>query len=77
MRDRSVNKDIIDEWVDAHFPNAVFKLAEKSGVSARTIYSARAGQAPKRWVTRMALSRALRVSEETLFPQVPGAGVAS
>ena len=50
--ERTVNVDIINEWIDEKNPNGVAKLALELGVSISTVNSARLGIAPKRRSTR-------------------------
>jgi lambda repressor-like predicted transcriptional regulator len=65
---RSVNKQIIDEWIANHGPNGLFRLAEVSGVSAWTIAKARGGSVPRKSITRKLIADALGVDAEVLFP---------
>jgi hypothetical protein len=66
--DKTVNRDIIDDWIDQNGPNGLARLSIESGVSPSTIGYARRGVAPKKDRTRLKLARAVGVAESILFP---------
>ncbi len=63
-----VARKIIDDWIDAHRPHGLLRLAEQSGISASLISNVRRGFVPGRYYSRERLSKALGVSQDTLFP---------
>lgn len=68
LRKRKVNRDLIDAFVDANYPNGVGKLSVKSGVPVSSINRIRAGLVPIKLGSRNKLANALGVSERVLFP---------
>jgi hypothetical protein len=74
---RKVNADIIHEWIKQNGPDGMFRLAQKSGVSAWTIARVKTGYVPKKPITRRLLVDALETTEQALFPLVGARGKAS
>ena len=74
---RRVERSFIDKWLEENGPDALLRLADRSGVSSSTITKARLGVVPKRKRTRLQLCKALRVGEDALFPLSTMGGVAS
>ncbi|MFV8250272.1 hypothetical protein ACNQKQ_12990 [Bdellovibrio bacteriovorus] len=67
MSNTGVNKQILNEWIEANNPGGLKKLAKNSDVSTRTIASVRLGVVPKSLLIRSALAKAVGSSIETLF----------
>jgi len=65
---RTVRREIIDEWLDEKYPNAMTKLSAASDVPASSIAKIRNGRVPKNADHRKKLAEALGVDEPTLFP---------
>lgn len=69
---RTVNRSLIDQWIDVNGPDGLLRLAQASGVSSSTITKARLGMAPKKFSTRRRLCEAIGVDEGRLFPMRAG-----
>jgi hypothetical protein len=67
---RTVAKHYIDDWVARNYPNAIAKLSQISGVPYTSLVQIRYGRAPKNQPNRLKLCRALKLSENKLFPPV-------
>ena len=65
---RLVAREIINGWIDRNGPDGITQLAYKSGVSSSTISKLRGGRIPTKASTRLAICRAIGVSEDELFP---------
>lgn len=66
---KTVQRQLIDEWIHENGPDGLAKLAITSGVSSSMISKIRTGRVPYRPLTRRALAQALGVSEGELFPE--------
>lgn len=67
---RRVNREILDKWINAFPTDGISHLAVESQVSAETIKKMRAsGEAPKKFITLKALSDAIGVDLDILFPE--------
>jgi hypothetical protein len=71
--DRTVKRELIDEWVREAGRDGVGQLARKSNVPTGSISKIRNGRVPKNVLIRQALAKAIGVSEKDLFPAI-GAG---
>jgi transcriptional regulator with XRE-family HTH domain len=67
---KTVNRALIDAWVEKNAPDGVIKLAQKSKVSRHSIAHIRIGKVPRSELIRDALAIAIGVSEVELFPVV-------
>lgn len=65
---RTVKTEILEEALRLAGNRAVEKLAVLSRVSARVIARARAGEPPKKELTRQLLAEAVGCTEDALFP---------
>lgn len=70
--ERTVNREIIDKWIDRNSPNGLASLAIASGISSGTISKIRLGYVPEKSGTRIKLAKALIVNEDDLFPEATG-----
>lgn len=68
--ERTVNREIIDNWIRANGPDGLSKLALKSRVPSNTIARIRTGKVPRSVLIREALAGALECSEDAVFPVV-------
>lgn len=68
VRMNTVNRALIDSWVDTNGPDGLAKLAAIAGVSTSLLQKVRIGLIPKKRFTRLKISNALRVAEDALFP---------
>jgi transcriptional regulator with XRE-family HTH domain len=66
--ERTVAREILDNWIGKNSPDGISRLALKSKVSSSLISKVRNGLIPKKEGTRTALARALGVTEAELFP---------
>lgn len=66
--DRSVRRELIDEWIRSQPRDGVGELAKKSNVPTGSISKIRNGRVPKNVLIRRALAKALGVTESELFP---------
>lgn len=66
----TVNRVLIDRWVDMNGPDGLTKLAAKAGVSSSLLQKVRIGLVPKKGFTRLRICNALNVTEADLFPSV-------
>lgn len=64
----TVNRTIIDEWIDTNGPDGLVKLAQKAGVSSSLMNKVRVGFVPGKRSTRLKICEALNVQEWQLFP---------
>lgn len=71
---RRVERKYIDQWVSQNRPDAIRKLANKSGVNHAYIERVRTGFVPPKELYRKALADALELAEEDLFPLVTAGG---
>lgn len=65
----TVNRTIIDEWVEENGPDGLVRLALAAQVSASLLSKVRLGKVPKR-ENRKKLCKVLKVDEARLFPSV-------
>jgi transcriptional regulator with XRE-family HTH domain len=65
----TVQRNLLDKWIEKNGPDGVVKLALKAGVSSSLLQKVRIGKIPKR-SNRILICKALNVSEATLFPTV-------
>lgn len=63
-----MNQEIVRTWLEDHQPLAIEKLAVKANVSSSLIRKMLNGVAPKHASSRHLISKALGVTEATLFP---------
>lgn len=68
--ERTVERSLIDNWVDRNGPDGLVKLAQAAGVSSSLMSKVRIGRVPKQAATRIRICKALRTEEDTLFPPV-------
>lgn len=66
----SVDRTLIDAWVEKAYPNGLWKLSQDSKIPANSLSKIRLGWVPKNPDKRADLARALGVSESDLFPLV-------
>lgn len=66
----TVNRVLIDKWVDMNGPDGLTKLAALAGVSSSLLQKVRIGMIPKKGFTRVKICNALGVKEADLFPTV-------
>lgn len=74
---KTVNRVLIDRWVDMNGPDGLIKLAALAGVSSSLLQKTRIGLVPKKGFTRMKICNALGVTESDLFPVSAGKDKAS
>lgn len=74
---KTVNRVLIDRWVDMNGPDGLIKLAALAGVSSSLLQKTRIGLVPKKGFTRMKICKALGVTESDLFPVSAGKDKAS
>lgn len=67
---KTVNRVLIDRWVDMNGPDGLTRLAAKAGVSSSLLQKVRIGLIPKKGFTRIRICNALGVTESDLFPTV-------
>ncbi len=65
---RTIRRQLIDEWLAEAYPDAITKLARRSGVPASSIAKIRNGRVPKNSKQRERLAKAIGVDESDLFP---------
>ena len=66
---------MLNDWIKQNGPNGELKLAEISRVSYHTIHTVRTGYVPRKDLTRVALSTAMSVDVDELFPLVGAGGI--
>lgn len=65
---RTVKRQIIDDWINANRPNGIGKLASDSFVSVYSLEKIRQGRVPMSFLIRQSLCKVLGVKEDELFP---------
>lgn len=68
---RTIRREILDEWINEAYPNALKKLSDKSDVPVNSISKIRNGRVPKSEKQRRQLAKAVGVKESELFPVLP------
>lgn len=71
MKRRIVKRELIDQWINEKYPDAISQLAAASRVPASSIAKIRNGRVPKDSGKRQSLARAIGTTENKLFPIVP------
>lgn len=72
LMQRTVRRELIDQWISEAGRDGITKLANKSGVPSSSISKIRTGRVPKDRDQREKLASALGVKERKLFPVLQG-----
>lgn len=71
MSKRTVNRPLLDSWIDSHSPDAIARLGLKANVSSSLLQKMRSqGRAPTKFITQKAICDAIGCDIEDLFPKV-------